>query len=112
LPFFAPKRMNANPEKLPLSRGQIALRVAGGVLLTACAVMLVLGSTVLAKQLQGPRFLIYWTSCLLLTFIAMTIALWDMLLVRRISKRTRRELFRREFMNGDIADKLPRNEED
>lgn len=112
MPFVAPKRMNANPEKLPLSRGQIALRIVGGVLLTTCAVMVVLGSTLLAKQLQGPRFLVYWTTCLLLTFIAMTIALWDMLLVRRISIRTRRELFRREFMSGDLANKLRQNEDD
>lgn len=104
--------MNASPEKLPLSRGQIALRVVGGVLLTTCAVMVVLGSTVLAKQLQGPQFLIYWTACLLLAFTALTIALWDMLLVRRISIRTRRELFQREFMSGDLADKSRQNEDD
>jgi hypothetical protein len=93
-------------EKLPLSRGQIALRVFGGVLLTVCAVMAVLGTTVLVEPLQGPRFLLYWTLCLLLTFAAIIVALWDMLLVRRASKRTRRELFRREFARGDIADKL------
>lgn len=94
------------PEKLPLSRGQIMLRAFGGVLLTACALMVVLGTTVLGKHLQGPRFLLYWTGCWLLTCAAIIIALWDMVLVRRISKRTRRELFQRQFMSGDLADKL------
>lgn len=82
------------------------LRVCGGALLTACALMVVLGATVLGEHLHGPRFLLYWTGCSLLTCAAIIIALWDMLLVRRISKRTRRELFRREFMSGNLADKL------
>ena len=94
------------PETLPLSRGQIILRVVGGVLLTACALMVVLGSTVLGEHLRGPRFLLYWTACLLLTCAAIIVAIWDMVLVRRISKRTRRELFQRQFMSGDLADKL------
>ena len=94
------------PEKLPLSRGQIVLRVCGGVLLTACALMVVLGMTVLNERLQGLQFVLYWTWCLLLTFGAVILALWDMLLVRRILKRTRRELFQREFINQSFADKL------
>ena len=94
------------PEKLPLSRGQVVLRVCGGVLLAACALMVVLGTTVLGNHLQGPRFLLYWTGCLLLTCAAILVALWDMVLVRRISKHTRRELFRRQFMSGNLADRL------
>jgi len=94
------------PEKLPLSRGQVVLRVFGGVLLTACALMVVLGTTVLGEHLQGLRFLFYWTACLLLTCAAIIIAVWDMVLVRRISRQTRRELFQRQFMSGDLADKL------
>ena len=98
-------------DKLPLSRGQIGLRILGAVLLTACAVMVVLGTTVFVERLQGPRFVLYWTWCLLLTYSAIIIALWDMLLVRRASRRTRRELFRREFMSGDLADKLRDNQD-
>ena len=94
------------PEKLPLSRGQVVLRVVGGGLLTACALMIALGITVLGEHLQGPRFLLYWTGCLLLTCAAILVALWDMVLVRRISKHTRRELFRRQFMSGNLADRL------
>jgi hypothetical protein len=100
-----------HPEKLPLSRGQIILRIFGGVLLTACALMVVLGSTVFAEQLNGPRFVLYWTWCLLLTCGAIIIAIWDMLLVRRASRRTRRELFRQEFMDGDLAGKSRQRED-
>jgi hypothetical protein len=98
-------------EKLPLSRGQIVLRVCGGVLLTACALMVVFGMTVLNEQLQGLRFVLYWTWCLLLTFAAVILALWDMLLVRRILKRTRHELFQREFMDQSLRDKLRQKED-
>jgi hypothetical protein len=98
------------PGKLPLSRGQIVLRVTGGVLLTACALMVVLGATIFAERLNGLQFILYWTWCLLLTCAAIVIALWDMLLVRRASRRTRRELFQREFMSDDPG-KKPRQHE-
>jgi hypothetical protein len=101
---------SGQPEKLPLSRDQIILRVCGGILLTACALMVVLGMTVLNERLQGVQFILYWTWCLLLTFGAVILALWDMLLVRRILKRTRHELFQREFMNQSFADKLRKKE--
>jgi hypothetical protein len=100
-----------HPEKLPLSRGQIILRIFGGVLLTACALMVVLGATILNDRLYGPRFVLYWTWCLLLTCGAIIIAVWDMLLVRRISRRTRRELFHREFMGRDFAGKSREGED-
>ncbi|HUJ71836.1 MAG TPA: hypothetical protein VLZ30_06300 [Verrucomicrobiae bacterium] len=97
---------NPIPEKLPLSRGQIVLRVLGGVLLSLCALMAVLGTTVLGKHLQGWQFLLYWSGCLLMTCAAIIIALWDMLLVRRVSKHSRRELYRQQFMSGEFAEKL------
>jgi len=103
--------VTGQPEKLPLSHGQIVLRVCGGVLLTACALMVVLGMTIFNERLQGLHFVLYWTWCLLLTFGAVILALWDMLLVRRILRRTRRELFEREFMNQSFTDK-PREKED
>ena len=103
--------VTGQPEKLPLSRGQIMLRVCGGVLLTACALMVVLGMTVLNERLQGLQFILYWTWCLLLTFGAVILALWDMLLVRRILRRTRRELFEREFMDRGFTDKLGNKED-
>ncbi|HTS15942.1 MAG TPA: hypothetical protein VMP11_00060 [Verrucomicrobiae bacterium] len=99
------EEMNTHREKLPLARWHIALRIIGAILLTVCAFMVVLGSTVLANLLQGPRFLVYWTWCMLLTIAAISIALWDLLLVRRISKRTHRELFRQQFMSAGLTDK-------
>ncbi|MGA2605614.1 MAG: hypothetical protein ABSG14_15455 [Verrucomicrobiia bacterium] len=98
--------MNLNRDKLPLTRWQITLRIIGAILCTASALLVVLGSTVLAKQLQGPRFLLYWTWCMLLTIAAIVVAVGDMLLVRRASKRTRRELFRQQFMSSDLGEKL------
>ena len=98
-------------EKLPLARGQILLRVFGAVLLTACALMVVLGSTILAERLHGPQFIFYWGWCSLLTFAAIVLALWDMLLVRRVLKRKRQEMFRREFMSDELADKLRKKKE-
>jgi len=98
--------MTQTRDKLPLSRWQIALRIVGTVLLTASALMVVLGSTILAKRLQGPRFLLYWTWCMLLTITAIIVAFADLLLVRRASKRTHRELFRQQFMPPDLEEKL------
>jgi hypothetical protein len=100
------------PEKLPLSQGQILLRVFGAVLLTACALMAVLGSTIFADRLHGMQFVLYWSWCLVVTFAAIIVALWDMLLVRRALKKTSRELFRRQFMSEDLAKKLPQNKSD
>jgi NADH:ubiquinone oxidoreductase subunit 6 (subunit J) len=102
----SPTSMPANPERLPLSRGQRILRYVGAVILSCCAVMVVLGPTILAERLRGPQFLLYWSWCLLLTVVAIVIALWDMLLVRRASKRSRQELFQRQFMSEDLVEKL------
>jgi high-affinity Fe2+/Pb2+ permease len=93
-------------EEKPLSyRGQPVVRAIGAVLLTACALMLILGMTVLSARLQGPRYLLYWCGCLLVAVAAMIVALWDMLLLRRASRQTRRSLFREQFMSGDLLDK-------
>ena len=91
-------------ERVVGGESEIVLRVCGGILLTACALMVVLGTTILNERLQGLQFVFYWTWCLLLTFGAVILALWDMLLVRRILKRTRRELFQREFMDRGFMD--------
>jgi hypothetical protein len=82
-----------------VGRGQIILRVIGGVLLAGCAVMIVLGYTALADSLKGNEYIRYWTWCFVLSVMAVAIACVDMVLVRRASLRTKRELFRKEFMN-------------
>jgi cytochrome bd-type quinol oxidase subunit 2 len=84
-----------------VGRGQIVLRVIGGILLTGCAVMIVLGYTVLADGLKGNEYIRYWTWCFVFSILAVAIACVDMVLVRRASQRTKRELFRKEFMNKD-----------
>lgn len=96
--------MKPAADKLPLSRGQRILRYVGGVILSACAVMFVLGLTVLRKQLAGLDLIVYWTWCFLLAIASMVCALWDMILIRRTFKRTRRELFRAEFMAKKFPD--------
>src|SRR5258708_13926644 len=98
------------PEKLSLEHGQIVLRICGGVLLTACALMVVLGMTVFNERLRGLQFVLYWTWCLLLTLGAVILALWDILLVRRVLKRTRRELFEREFIDRGFSDEPGKKE--
>jgi hypothetical protein len=103
--------MTTYRDKLPLSRWQVALRIVGAILLFVCALMAILGSTVLAPQLHGPQYLLYWIWCTLLTAAAIIIAVWDMLLVRRASKRTHRELFRHEFMSTDLRDKSRKHPE-
>ena len=104
--------MNAAGDKLPISRGQRALRYIGAVVLSACAVMFVLALTVLRDRLHGLQLARYWTWCFLLAIASIICALWDMILVRRAFKQTRRQLFRDQFMTGDLAEKLRGNRRD
>ena len=54
----------------------------GAAILAACAVMIVLGTTVWEQQLRGPQYALYWSWCFLLAVVAIFCALWDMLLVQ------------------------------
>ena len=72
--------MNANRDKLPISRGQRVLRYIGAVILSACAVMFVLGLTVLSERLHGLQLVRYWMWCFLLAVGSIVCALWDMIL--------------------------------
>ncbi len=86
------------------------MRAIGAVLLTVCALMLILGTTVLEDRLKGPRYIFYWCGCFLVTVAAMLVALWDMLLLRRASKQTGRSLFREKFMSQDLVEKLQKKD--
>jgi high-affinity Fe2+/Pb2+ permease len=100
-------------EEKPLTyRGQAIVRASGALLLTACALMLILGMTVLSNRLQGPRYILYWCGCLLVAVAAMVVALWDMLLLRRASKQTGRSLFREQFMSPDLVEKRQKKDGD
>jgi hypothetical protein len=94
--------MNASRNKLRISRGQRIFRYLG-------AVMFVLGLTVLRKRIHGLQLVRYWTWCFLLAVGSIVCALWDMILVRRAFKQTRRQLFRDQFMTGSVAERLRKN---
>lgn len=85
-------------------RGKSLVRLVGGALLTACAVMVVLGLTVLSERLQGLTFIRYWTWCLLIALAAIVMALLDMALIHHASSRLRRQLFREQFLPPSGAD--------
>jgi hypothetical protein len=93
-------------ESLGLSAGQRMVRLIGSLVVGACAAMVVLGVTVWEDDLQGPRFVVYWTWCFLLACAAIFLAIWDMILVRRAFQQRRRELFREEFMTPEFVDKI------
>jgi hypothetical protein len=99
--------MTADSDKLPISRGQRVLRYAGAVILTACAVMFVLGLTTLRGRLHGLQIVRYWTWCFLLALVSIVCALWDAILIRRTFKHTRRQLLREQFTTPDADDKEP-----
>jgi hypothetical protein len=90
-------RADNQPPSLRLSRLQIVVRILGGALLTGSAFMVVLGVTLLAGTLHGPRFALYWSWCFLLAVAAMLMAIWDLVLLRGAYRRRRRELFEQEF---------------
>jgi hypothetical protein len=98
--------VNVNPDTLPISCGQRVLRYIGAVILSSCAVMFALGLTVLSEHLHGPQIVRYWMWCFLLAVGSIICALWDMILVRRAFKQTRRQLFREQFMTQELAEKL------
>jgi hypothetical protein len=63
------------------------------ILLLAALVMVFAGSTFLSDSIAPPlTFLAYWGVCAWLTFGALLLALWDILLVRAAARRARREL--------------------
>jgi len=90
--------MSADSDTLSY-RGKRLVRTIGTILITTCCGMVVLGTTVWSEQLQGPRYVLYWSWCFLLLLLTFLTALLDMVLVRRAIRRTRRELYRQKFMS-------------
>lgn len=93
-----------NPDQPLRYHGQRIVRTIGTIVITACAIMLVLGVTALSDLLHDQPFVLYWTWCLLLAVAAFIVASLDMILIRKLSKQSRRELFRKQFMNRDIGE--------
>jgi len=78
-------------------RGKRVVRALGTILITVCALMTVLGTTVWEAELRGPMYALYWSWCFLLLGITIFVALLDLVMIRRAGRRTRRELFRQQF---------------
>ena len=63
------------------------------ILLMAALAMVFAGYTFLAGTLSTPwNFIVYWGACGWLTFAALMLALWDLLMVRAAARRERRRL--------------------
>lgn len=110
--------MEERPKKNPLwmvpfsitaARGLIrerrSRRATMSVALLSALGLLVIGATVLHGLLvEHPIwFLLYWFACAWLTMLALLLALFDMLMVRRESRQLR-ERVRREFSVEDSDD--------
>ena len=89
-------------------RGRKVVHIIGTTLLVACILMLLLGQTVWADKVQGPRGLLYWGWCFLLAIACIVVAMYDFMMVRRALKQTKRELFKKQFMNEDFVEDLTR----
>jgi hypothetical protein len=70
-------------------------RWLGGICVAVSASMLVLGMTVLKSRLQLQTFLWYWLVCMIVTGMALIIALLDLRAVRLRSKVEQVELLSR-----------------
>lgn len=70
-------------------------RWLGLLCLTLAAGMLIWGQTILKPYLKSWGFLIYWGLCFLFTFGAIFIALLDIFVMRRRTRREQRELLHR-----------------
>ena len=90
--------MSANAEN-PLSyRGKTFVRTVGTLLISGCCLMVVLGVSVLKFWLANwPRFILYWSWCFLIAMLAMLVALFDMVMIRRAGRETQRKLYQQQF---------------
>jgi hypothetical protein len=89
--------VGANSQNCLSYPGKAIVRTVGAILISACAAMVVFGVTILSDWLQGPRYVLYWSWCFLVTALSLLVALYDMIMIRRTGRHTRRELFRQQF---------------
>ena len=90
--------MSADSDKSLSYRGKTVVRTIGTILVSTCCVMVVLGVTILSDRLKGPQFVLYWSWCFLITIGTLLTALFDLMMVRRASRQTRRRLYREQFL--------------
>jgi len=67
-------------------------RLFGVACISGAGVMLLFGFTVLADRLHRLAFLVYWGVCFFFTWMALMVALIDILLVRKEARREKRQL--------------------
>jgi hypothetical protein len=82
-------------------------RWLAGLSLLLAVVMVILGMTAFASRLKGYDFLAYWTVCFGLTSVAAVLALLDMLVIKRQSRKAQRDLIE-EALNQVEAEKKKR----
>ena len=67
-------------------------RWVGAAALAAALLMLIAGQTLLQRTLAGAGFLLYWLACLVLTTLAIVVALADVRASRISIRKEQREL--------------------
>lgn len=88
-------------------------RALGTLFLGASLVMLVWGQTALKPHLQGMQFLLYWTACMVLTFLTLMTALLDFWIVRRRGRAQRIALLKETLLEiKSTADEDSENSEE
>lgn len=112
--------MNESPEQRELQRVSFIVHATRGVirdqrtrrkamtfLLALAVLMLLAGFTVLQSYMnprEHPWFVIlFWVACVWLTFTAMLLAIFDLLIVRLQARRAQRAL--REELGSESSDK-------
>ena len=59
--------------------------------------MVILGQTVLAKQLQGYDYVFYWGVCIVMTLLAALAAIYEMASIRKQSRQEENRLMEETF---------------
>lgn len=67
-------------------------RIAGAVFLGIALLMVVLGQTVLSPVLKNFSFIIYWLTCAAFTLSAASVALVDLVHVKKASREEQQHL--------------------
>ena len=78
-------------------------RALGTLFLGGALVMLVWGQTALKPHIKGMQFLLYWTACMILTFLTLMTALLDLWIVRRRGRARRTALFKETLLEIQSA---------
>jgi len=76
-----------------ITRRQMALRIASAIDLVVLLGLVGLGARLRFTTAEGAA--IYWSICLVLAFVAVLLAIWDLRLLRRAAGHRRAESLRR-----------------